>query len=262
MILPSLADKLSGRFDHPAAQALALLGSHARGDAGPFSDIDLLRLVAADAPDLPDNGTHLIDGQLVNISSATPAEAATWFERPDLATSHVAGLRRARALIDRGGAFAELQARARAFVWGAAMQERADRWASRQLVGWAEEAHKGLEGLRRHDVGRLLNGRHGGSWGMSHVMQVQRGVLVTGDNAFYDEVGAAMADQPEWLLLRRIAFGIEKAAGAGPALEEQVRAGLRLYVLTAELLDAVLQPADRAIIALTVARIRGALTQT
>lgn len=256
MIAPDLAADLVRRFDRPGVQAIALLGSHARGDAGPFSDLDLLRLVATETPELPDNGTHLIAGQLVNISSASLAETAAWFERPELASSRIAGLRRARALLDRASVFAGLQARAQAFVWDAAMQERADRWASRQLVGWAEEAHKGLEGLRRRDIGRLLNARHGGSWGLSHVMQVWRGVLVTGDNAFYDEVGAAMADQPEWLRLRRIAFGIEDGPGLPATLEEQVRAGLRLYVLTAELLDAALQPGDREIVAHTVGRIR------
>lgn len=108
--------------------------------------------------------------------------------------------------------------------------------------------------MRRGEVGRLLNARHGLSWGLNHVLQVQRGVLTSGDNACYDEVGAAMGDQPEWLRLRRLAFGLEDADGA-PTLADQVRAGLRLYARTAELLDAALQPANRPIIALTVTRI-------
>jgi hypothetical protein len=154
MPLPLTSSNLTQRFDHPSVQAIALLGSHARGDAGPFSDIDLLRLLAADAPEAPDNGTHLIDGRLVNVSSATPADTAAWFEWPERAVTHIAGLRVAHAILDRGGAFAELQTRALAFVWDTVMQGRADRWASRQLVGWAEEAHKGLEGLRRGDAAR------------------------------------------------------------------------------------------------------------
>ena len=40
--IPALANQFNG----PNIQAIALLGSHARGDAGPFSDVDLLRLVA------------------------------------------------------------------------------------------------------------------------------------------------------------------------------------------------------------------------
>jgi hypothetical protein len=253
LLLP--ADNLVRRFDHRSVRAIALLGSHARGDAGPFSDVDLLRLVAAGTPELPDNGTHLIEGRLINVGSAGPAASALWFERPEQAVTHVAGLRRAHALLDRDGAFAELQARAHAFVWDVAMQELADRWASRQLVGWAEEAHKGLEGLRRGDVGRLLNARHGCSWGLNHVIQVWRGVLVSGDNAVYDEVGAAMAAHPEWLRLRRLAFGLEDARGVAPAIAGQVRAGLRLYALTAGLLDAAIQPEDRPVILRTVASI-------
>jgi hypothetical protein len=34
------------------------------------------------------------------------------------------------------------------------------------MVGWCEEVNKALEGLRRtHNIGRLLNGCHGLSWG-------------------------------------------------------------------------------------------------
>lgn len=44
-----------------------------------------------------------------------------------------------------------------------------------------------------------------------------------------------------------------------PTIAEQVQASLRLYALTAELLDAALQPEDRPIIAFTVANIREAL---
>jgi hypothetical protein len=253
MIAPDELDELAQRFGGPGALAIALLGSHARGDAGPYSDVDLLRLTAAEAPESLDTGTHLIGGRLVNVSEIALPATAGWFERPEQAVAHVAGLRQARALVDRDGAFAALQARARAFVWDGAMQERADRWASRQLVGWAEEAHKGLEGLQRGDLGRLLNARHGGSWGLNFVMQVQRGVLVSSDNAFYDEVGAAMADQPEWLRLRRVAFGLQDETSVAPPIADQVRAGLRLYSLTARLLDAVLRPEDRPIIAHTVA---------
>ena len=103
--------------------------------------------------------------------------------------------------------------------------------------------------------GQRVTARHGCSWGLNHVLQVQRGVLTSGDNAVYDEVGAQMADQPEWLRLHPIAIGLEDAAGVAPTIAAQVRAGLRLYARTAELLDAALQPENRPIIALTVTRI-------
>jgi hypothetical protein len=164
-------------------------------------------------------------------------------------------------LRDQEGYFAAIQARAHAFTWDAAMRERANQWASRQMVGWIEEVHKGLEGLRRDDIGRLLNARFGLSWGLSQVIIVQRGLLLVGDNAFYDAITASMAGQSEWLRLYRAASGIEADDGRAPTLREQVMAGLRLYVLTAELLGPALQPDDRLLIYRTCVLIKAVLEQ-
>src|SRR3989442_2271142 len=117
---------LIARFDRPEALALVLVGSHARGAAGPFSDVDLVRFVPADAPSPAGGGSHLVDGRLVVVSDAPPDEVEAWFVRPELALSRIPGLREGRPLRDRDGFFAALQARARAFAWDAAMQARAD----------------------------------------------------------------------------------------------------------------------------------------
>jgi hypothetical protein len=141
------------------------------------------------------------------------------------------------------------------------MQERADRWASEQMVGWAEEAHKGLEGLRRDDIGRLLNGRHGLSWGLTRIVQVQRGVLESSDNAFYDQIAQELGPASEWVRLRALAFGIGVGEGPAPSLPDQVRAGLRLYAATAALLEALLLPEHRPLVADTVQLIHAALAE-
>ena len=127
------------------------------------------------------------------------------------------------------------------------------------LVDWIEEVHKGLAGLKHNDIGRLLNARHGLSWGLSRVMKVQRGVLISGDNAFYDELSRSMGQQQEWMQLLRTAFGIENEEGIAPTLSEQVRAGLRLYILTAELLAPVLRTEDRPLITHAMQLIREVL---
>lgn len=135
---------------------------------------------------------------------------------------------------------------------------RGDAWAAEQMVGWIEEVHKGLEGLRRNDIGRLLNARHGCSWGLSFVMQVQLGLLLDSDNTFYDALAAAIGPADEWVRLRRIAFGVEDAAGVVPSLPEQVRAGLALYALTGERMVPVLPLHERALVERTIERIRAA----
>lgn len=250
---------LLARFDGAGVAALVLMGSHARGDAGPYSDVDLVRFLVPEAAPPGGVGSHLVDGLLVVVGNVLPAQVEAWFTAPEQASATIAGLHSAHALLDRGGSFAAIQARARGFVWDEAMQRRANEWASEQMVGWIEEVHKGLEGLRRDDPGRLLNARFGCSWGLSHIVQVQRGVLLAGDNGFFEQVEAAMADEPEWLRLRRCAFGMADGAGNSLALREQVMAGLRLYVLTARLLEKALTPTAAPLVAQTVARIAEAL---
>ncbi|GHO78470.1 hypothetical protein KSD_62410 [Ktedonobacter sp. SOSP1-85] len=248
---------LVARFDAPEVCALVLMGSHARGEAGPYSDIDLVRFTYKAEPSEPES--FLFQERLLVVSTVGPDEVERWFHEPQAATDTIAGVRCARALLDREGYFAQIQARAKVFVWDDAMQQRANRWASEMLVGNAEEARKGLEGLRRNDVGRLLNARFGLSWSMSRVMKVQHGILLSGDNAIYDEVAQAMDDQPEWVRLRRAAFGIEDERGHALTLHEQVRAGLQLYALTARLLSPILLLEHRPLIEHTVSLIQRAL---
>jgi predicted nucleotidyltransferase len=141
-------DALVTQFDAPGVRAIVLFGSFARGDPDAFSDVDLVHFLAADAPELPGEGAHLIDGRLVVVSSVRPDGVEAAFTRPEVAVDTIAGLRAGKALLDRDETFARIQARARDFVWDGTMQAKADAWASRQMVGWIEEVYKGLGGLR------------------------------------------------------------------------------------------------------------------
>src|SRR5262245_13961435 len=252
----ALASVLIERLDRPDVRAIVLMGSHARGDAGPYSDVDLVRFVGEPSKLKEETHSYLIDGCLVDVSDRGQAEIENWFSAPEEASNVIGGLRSARPLLDRDQIFAHVQSRARSFAWDASMQQKADAWASRQMVGWIEEVHKGLEGLRRNDLGRLLNARHGCSWGLSRVVQVQRGILLSGDNAFYDELADDVGWDSEWVRLRRIAFGVAGENEAAPSLREQVTAGLNVYVVTAEMLARSLRSEDEPLVAETVRLIR------
>lgn len=252
---------LAQQFNAPGVEAIVLMGSHARGNAGPYSDVDLVRFVAEVDADLAGTGSHLIDGQLVVVSNIPPSRVEAWFTEPQQAVDTIAGLRTARTLVDPQHTFAAIQARAHAFVWTEELQLKADQWASEQMVGWIEEAHKGLEGLRRGDAGRLLNASFGLSWGLSGVVKVQRGILLSGDNGFFDEIANAIGQTSLWSQLRAVAFGVAEVHGRPPSLRERVVAGLHLYILTAELLGPALQPEHAPLIAATVALINAAIEQ-
>ncbi len=243
---------LAEPFIRPRA-ALVLLGSHARGDAGPHSDLDLARFLS-DEEKPQDDGSYLRDEQLIVVSSVTPSQLERCFTDPFEAVNAVAGLRTARALHDPEGRFAEVQARARAFRWTDDLNRRADAWVGSQMVGLIEEAHKGLGGLRRNDVGRLLNARFGLSWGLCRVMSVHKRLLLESDNSFYRQLEALADLPPGWPGLRDAAFGLK----AGD-LRAQVTAGLRLYLLTASDVGAALGEVEAALVKETVSRIGGAL---
>ena len=246
---------LAHRFRSPEARAIVLMGSFARGDAGQFSDVDLVRFLRDDTGADPEGKTHIVDGRLVVVSEVTPSSVRNWFTEPEAACECIRGARTGQPLWDPEGYFREIQDRARRFVWDGTLQEKANRWASEKLVGWAEEAHKGLGGLRDGHTGRLLNARFGLSWGLTHVMRVQRGVLLSGDNDSYPEVATEMGADSRWVKLSEGAFGLD-----GRDLEGQVRAGLALYVLTVEMLADALEPGCREVIDHTVGLIESELT--
>ena len=239
MDLQSLAERF---WNHETA-AIAVAGSFARGDEGIFSDIDLARFLKTDTQG-QDAGTHLIDDRFVVVSDVGPRKVEQCFTDPLDATEYVAGLRTARPLRDPDGYLEAIQKRAREFVWDEAIERKAHAWASAEMVGWIEEVQKGLEGLTRGDEGRMLNARHGLTWGLARVMRVQRGILISSDNGFFPEVIAEIGADSEWARLFRTAFGI----GGVTELREQVKSGLRLYVLTARMISATLSREDRPLI--------------
>ncbi|CAF0793001.1 unnamed protein product [Adineta ricciae] len=247
-------DELIHRFDQSdVVQALILMGSYARNEAGPCSDIDLVRFVVKGAK-LSNDGTHLFQNRtLITLCTVDENDYEQWFTDPYEATKWIAGLRIARALVNRNGFFTNgLQTRAHDFVWSDEMQSRANVEASRRMVGWCEEANKGLEGLRRsNDNGRLLNACHGLSWGLSEVIQIHRGILVSSDNNAFNEIELALGDNERMIDLRRVTFGITGIK----TLRQRVLAGLQFFVLLAEQMFDVWQGTDREIIQHTVEKI-------
>lgn len=255
--------------------AFALLGSYARGDAGPHSDVDVVRFVSDDKHE-DEARTFLVGGSegkgtrheylratyspqpwLVVRSTVTPSQVESWFSDPGQALNVIAGLRNGRALWDPNGQFAAIRHRAKEFKWTEALQKKADRLAGKEMVGWIEEAHKGLEGLQRSDTGRLLNARFGLSWGLAWVMRLHRGVFATSDNTFFSDVIGVVGPETRWARLLHQAFGIATwADGETYTLREEVTAGLLLYCETFSLLKESLPPDDFLLIETTVQRIR------
>lgn len=248
-------DALVERFRESHVEAIVLMGSYARGDAGRYSDVDLVRFLVPTWRGPTDSQTFVIGDQLVVVSNVMPQSVEEWFTEPERATWAIAGLLTAQALWDPNGVFATVQSRARAFRWDTDMQAKANSYAGREMVGWAEEAHKGLEGLRRDDIGRLLNARFGLTFGLANVARVYLGVFITGENTFYAEICEKAGPDSRLARLLRAAFGIESTTASALTLRDHVTAGLRLYVETARLVRGDVDASCGAIIDHTVAEI-------
>ena len=238
---------LANNYASDDVYAIGLFGSHARGDYGSYSDIDIVRF--RELEEKP--STNLVDGNFVVVSDASPAEVETWFSSPEVVTRTIRGLTCAKPLIDPDGYLSRLIHRAQNFTWTAEMQSKANLVAGDMMVGWIEEVQKSLEGLRRNDVGRMLNGKHGLTWGMLNVMRVKNGVLISGDNGSYLEVLEEMGADSTWSNFCREAFGV----GGKYSLEEELTAGLRLYRLTLEMIAEDLVPKHRNLVEEVVERI-------
>ena len=242
-------DALASRFLVDGVCSIALMGSHARGDSGRYSDIDIVRFWQVSKP--REASTYLIENHFVVVSNVSPNEVEAWFTSPEMATECIKGVTLSKILWDRDGYFEKLKKRAESFVWDSEMQARANASVSLMMVGLIEEVQKALEGRRRNDPGRLLNGKHGLTWWLLKVMRIQKGILLSGDNGAYPEVLARMGEESEWSSLCKDAFGVVGRA----SLQSEIEAGLKLYALTAELLADVLEPTDKAMINEVVNRI-------
>lgn len=224
--------------------AIAISGSHVRRDATPYSDIDLL--FYSTEPDEPDYRLEYQHGHLVSLSRATFAQKSAELTRPESAIWAVPGLRQLRILEDATGALAALKKSADEFEWEP-LQEAANSYASTQLMGYAEEAHKILSGLYKVQESTVLYGLWGLVHGMTTVVLVQHGVLVPTENALFELAQVTAGLESAWTRYFRLAMGLTiRLARPSPTIMRGIPA-LYLYRETVQMMQDILKPADAAV---------------
>ena len=250
-VLPDvLLSDLVAEFADADTIGVLLAGSHARGDATPHSDIDLIRFAAV----LPESEADRYalayrEGWLVSLSTTTVDAKRTELSRPETAIWAAPGLRQARVLLDRDGALAGLLDEARDFQWEP-LQPAADAYASYNVMGLAEEVHKVLGALAKGDEAVALYGTWGLVAGLLRAVTVQRGVLIRTENSYFQQAQEAAGLDSAWSRAFRIAVGLEMATAVTRAA-----AALRLYQETATLLAPALQRQHLDVIRGALARI-------
>ncbi len=252
--------ELAARFGGVEVAALALTGSHARGEATAHSDVDLLRFTQAE-PTTERERYHLwlVGVRLVSVSTTTLAGKRAELARPETAIWAAPGLRQARVLYDRDGGLAALIAEAQEFTWSPDLRHAAQDFASEMLAGLAEEVHKLLGALERDDTSAALYATLGLQQGLIRALLVARGVLLTSENAWFAEALRQAPPQSRWQRLLRIVAGYDAPPRGATLPRGRAQAALWLYVEAAHLLAETLMAEDGALVAESVARIRHAL---
>jgi hypothetical protein len=231
-----LLKRLTQELTDSNTLAIVLAGSHARGTATYYSDVDIMRYVRILPPENERYRLRYEGETLISISTTSIIAERKKLARPENAIWAVPGLRQARILLDHEGLFAALQVEAGAFIWGPEMQQLADDYASEQLVGLAEEAHKIMGGLLKRDDNLTLYGAFGLSMGLLGIMATHRAIFIPSENDYFTVAIETIGIDSAWSYYFQATLGHE---GATPRMRGV--AALGLYMKTVDLLRPILR---------------------
>lgn len=243
-----LVNKLLDTYKTPEAVSVVLSGSFARGDYATYSDIDLIFYMTDASACVPDYELHYHDDLLVSISRTMIAKKREEMGLPQAAIWVVEGLRQSKILYDPSGEFATLQREAFDFVWES-LQSQANQYASENLRGLIEEAHKILSGFQLKNDAMLYIAALGMIISLPRIIAVQRGLLMVTENQYVDRVQESVGINSEWTRIYRIAAGIDHPLKVVQNLvRTRALAALKLFELTVNLLRDQLQSIDLTMI--------------
>ena len=211
------------------ARAVVLAGSHVRGDAHAYSDIDLIAILPrAIPPDERPRGLQpyrIREGHLVSLACETSASVRAAFRDPERVTTFVPGWREAIVLADASGIAARLKRAAQGWAWDSIADE-CDRYVAGSITGLAEEVHKLAGTLAEGNVHAAAAQRSILAVWLAGIMAVHHHILFGTDNVLWDLIGVRMG--PRWRRAQSAALSEH-----GESLEESCRAALGLYALAA-----------------------------
>ncbi len=239
----ALLNTLVTELDNDYIVGITLGGSYVRGEATPYSDVDLACWVK-DAVNLSPKRFVYRDNRLISIGTKTVTAVREDLSKPERAILFVAGQR--RVLLDKDGSVTRLVQEVASFTWEP-LQPAANQFASFRMMLLAEWVHKILSGLFTLDELALSFVISEFFFSLTEAVAVQRGILIKSGSTYYRQVQDAIGQDSAWTHYHRQVAGVDPIpAEVTPVIARSITS-LHLYQETVALLRPILQPEHLAI---------------
>ena len=230
-----LAERLVPELVERGALAVALTGSHARGEATEASDLDLI--VVGDGPAYM---LEVREGVLVAQAWASEQEHRARLAHPGQVGSAVPGWSEAVILHDSDGVAARLQREAVGWTWEPHAEE-CDAWVADEVTGLAEEVHKLAAALQAGTTLTAAVQRDLLALRLAPILAVRLRLLYGSENLLWDRIGELMG--ADWRAAQAAAFST-----GGESFEDSCAAALQLYRMAEERAAPLLDDRQAAVV--------------
>jgi len=237
---------LIARLDQPGVVALGLVGSYARGQNTQYSDVDVDIFVEF----LPLESSYTLrymDGHLISLKYITLENEYRSLTQPEKAIWAVPGIKQMIVLLDPSGRLSALMQAAQNFKWQT-LQSAADEYAIEQLMGGAEEVHKIMDGLAKHNESKVLFAVWGLFKELADAVAVQRGLMMETENCYFDVIQESVGPSHAWTGAFRLTLGADVGEINLPVYKTRGVAALALYKHTAQLFHSIIPQKHQEVI--------------
>jgi hypothetical protein len=237
---------LVAELESDQVRGILLGGSHARGDATPYSDVDLACFVPDSFP--PQHKRFLYrEGHLVSIALKTLAGVQQQLRDPYQALWIVPSFQQARVLLDKDGSMHQLQRLVEDFTWEP-LRTQALEDVSDLLIGEAEVIHKLLGNRWRGNLSGVAYATSQLFEGLTMAMTLFHAVFITTDSLYYQQVETAVGLQAAWTRYHRLLTGVTTSTEETSSIQARGKLALLLYQETAQILWPTLSPEHRSVV--------------
>jgi hypothetical protein len=217
LLSDNFLEALVAEIESEQIRGMILGGSQARGDATPYSDIDLACFVPDSFRPLRKRFLYRGD-HLISIGLKTLEGVQQQLTDPYQALWIVPSFQQAQILLDKDGSMHQLKQMLEDFTWEA-LRKEAIEYAGHILTCDAEFIHKLLGNIWKGNLSGIAYATARLFDSATMVMALFHPVFITTDNLYYQEVETAVGPGTAWTHYHRLLTGAKTSAEGTSSVE-------------------------------------------